>query len=368
VQVFGLDLDLGLLAVPFTMFWLLGAVNSLNLIDGMDGLLGSVGLILSLTLAVMAALLGQWATAVVAVALAGGLIGFLRYNFPPASVFLGDSGSMVIGLILGTLAILGSFKAPATIVLAMPVALLTLPIFDTAAAIIRRKLTGRSIYTTDRGHLHHCLQRSGLSRPTILLLVAGFCLLTGAGVVASRAFDNDWFALLTGVAVVAILVVTRLFGHAEALLIKERLTGLASRLFGKSSPQARQLSVRLQGSADWKSLWSRLTHLADDLNLEQVRLNVNAPMLHEGYHARWDRAVPLPEDAHVWRVEVPLTAHGIDVGRLELVGPHDDVPVWRKIEAFTGVIDLLNEAIPAPAPRVEPRSARDEELSLAASR
>ena len=82
-------------------------------------------------------------------ALAGALLGFLRYNFPPASIFLGDAGSMLVGLVLGTLAIESSLKTPATIVLSFPVALLALPIFDTTAAIVRRKLTGRSLYSTD---------------------------------------------------------------------------------------------------------------------------------------------------------------------------------------------------------------------------
>src|SRR5439155_8367461 len=140
---------------------LLGAINSLNLIDGMDGLLGSVGLILSLALAVMAALAGHWGAAAVAVALAGALLGFLPFNLPPASVFLGDSGSMLVGLVLGTLAIQSSLKAPATIALATPVALLILPIFDTTVAILLRTMTGRSLYTTDRGHLLHRLLRFG---------------------------------------------------------------------------------------------------------------------------------------------------------------------------------------------------------------
>ena len=165
VRLFDWHLDLGLLAVPFTLFWLLGAINALNLLDGMDGLLGSVGGIVSLALGAMALMQGDAATAAVAVALAGALLGFLRYNFPPATVFLGDCGSMLIGLAVGVLAIQSSLKGPATRGPggaggpAHPADL------RHAAAILRRKLTGRSIYTTDRGHLHHCLLRRGLSRP-----------------------------------------------------------------------------------------------------------------------------------------------------------------------------------------------------------
>src|SRR5262249_41039564 len=150
-------------------------------------------------------------------------LGFLRYNLPPATVFLGDSGSMLIGLILGTLAIESSLKAPATVALTAPVALLVLPIFDTTVAILRRTLTGRSLYATDRGHLHPCLWRSGLSTGGVFFLVAFFCLRVAPGALASRAFHNDWTALLPALTVISFLPLPRLFGHAELVLVKERI-------------------------------------------------------------------------------------------------------------------------------------------------
>src|SRR5205085_2901248 len=140
IGLLGMHVDLGLLAAPFTVFWLLGAINSLNLIDGMDGLLGSIGVIVTLSMAVMALLVGQWLAACVAAALAGALLGFLCFNFPPAAIFMGDCGSMLVGLVVGVLAIQSSLKGPATVALAGPLALLVIPIFDTSAAIVRRKL------------------------------------------------------------------------------------------------------------------------------------------------------------------------------------------------------------------------------------
>src|SRR5262249_37584270 len=105
VRLFDWHVELGLLSLPFTVFWLLGAVNALNLLDGMDGLLGTVGGIISLALGVMALMHGNVAAAAVAFALGGAVLGFLPYNFPPASIFLGDCGSMLIGLAVGVLAI-----------------------------------------------------------------------------------------------------------------------------------------------------------------------------------------------------------------------------------------------------------------------
>jgi UDP-GlcNAc:undecaprenyl-phosphate GlcNAc-1-phosphate transferase len=375
VQVFGWDLDLGPLAMPFTLFWLLGAINSINLLDGMDGLLGSIGVIVCLTLATLAAASDNWAAAAVAVALGGALVGFLRYNLPPASIFLGDCGSMVVGLVIGTLAIQGSLKAPTTIVLAAPVVLLTLPLFDTAAAILRRKLTGRSIYTTDRGHLHHCLLRSGLSRSRVLMVVSLLCLSTALSVLASRAFDNDLIAILTGASVVAILIVTRLFGHAETVLVHQSLLAMGTAIFrGRKGLLPRQLEVRLQGSVAWTRLWRRLTTHAAEVNLRVLRLDVNAPSLHESYHARWDRWTEVGEFPNHWRAEIPLRAHGISVGTLEVAGPQDDEPVWRKILAVTGLLEefaleLSMEALDLAAEAREtrnPRAAAEGALRLVA--
>lgn len=339
VRIFGLHIDLGWLGIPFTMFFLLGAINSLNLIDGMDGLLGSVGVISSMALAAMAFLLGPphlWAV-VVALALAGALIGFLRHNLPPASMFMGDAGSMLVGLILGALAIHCSLKAPATIALALPVGLLILPIFDTAAAIVRRKLTGRSIYTTDRGHLHHCLLRGGLSTRWALAVVALCCIVACAGVLTSQAFENDWLALIAAGSVVAVLITTRLFGYAEFMLIKGRLLCMLS-------PAHRgQLEVRLQGTVAWKDLWHALLVRAAELNLRQLLLDVNAPALHEGYHARWDRPIEENDERPLWHVELPMTARGLSVGRLVLAGLPDDQPVWKKIAILMEVVEDFNE-------------------------
>ena len=350
IRLFDWQLELGPLAAPFTAFWLLGAINSLNLIDGMDGLLSSVGLIISLALAVMAGLAGQWAAACVAVALAGGLIGFLWYNFPPASIFLGDCGSMLVGLVVGVLAIHGSLKGAATIALAAPLAVLTIPIFDTAAAITRRKLTGRSIYTTDRGHLHHCLLRRGLSSRRVLLLVSCSCVVTVTGALASLALGNELFALITALAVVGILVAARLFGYVEFLLVKQHLGALVASLWRRPAVgQARQRQVRLQGSADWGELWGRLTARARQLNLKTVRLDVNAPALYESYHARWDLPGDGTRPTGLWHADIPLVAGRQAVGRLEITGQRDHESVGMKITILCELVEQWEAAVAALA-------------------
>jgi UDP-GlcNAc:undecaprenyl-phosphate GlcNAc-1-phosphate transferase len=339
LHLFDWEIDLGLLAVPFTAFVLLGAINSLNLIDGMDGLLSSVGLMICVGLGAMALVNGHVMTACVAFALAGALLGFLRYNFPPASIFLGDSGSMLIGLTVGVLAIQSALKGPAAVALATPGALLIIPILDTTAAILRRKLTGRSIYSTDRSHLHHCLLNRGLGVHKALLIVSGCCLLTVIGTLASLFFKNELVAVLSALTVVAILALTRLFGHTELGLVVQRLRGLLASLVHRRAPGVpRESEWRLQGTVDWKALWVQIVACGNELNLRRIRLDVNAPAINEGYHARWDRDHKESEEAVLWKADLPLAVRGRSIGQMEVVGERDDKPVWRKLEALARLV------------------------------
>jgi UDP-GlcNAc:undecaprenyl-phosphate GlcNAc-1-phosphate transferase len=355
IRLFDRIIPLGPLAIPFTVFWLLGAINSLNLIDGMDGLLGSLGFIICASLALMAKFVGQDQAAIIATTMAGSLLAFLCFNFPPATIFLGDAGSMLIGLVVGVLAIESSLKGPATVALAVPAALLVIPILDTSAAIVRRKFTGRSIYTTDRGHLHHMLLRHGLSNRGVLLLVGGLSAMASLGALGSLYLNNEFFAVLAVLAVAGLLLVTRLFGHAEFLLIKERLLAVWFVLrHGNDGGRVHQLVVRLQGSADWNELWKHVTTYAEQLELASVCLDVNAPALHEGYHARWGRVQSDVENPSFWRAEIPLAAGGQVVGRLEITGLRDDEPVWEKIALAGKIIEdveaVLTSLTAPPAP------------------
>jgi UDP-GlcNAc:undecaprenyl-phosphate GlcNAc-1-phosphate transferase len=343
VHLLGADFDLGVMAIPFTAFLLLGAINSLNLIDGMDGLLGSVAFILCLALGAMAWFGGRDVTACVAFALAGSLLAFLCFNFPPATLFMGDSGSMVIGLTVGVLAIHGSLKTPTTVALATPAALLAIPLFDTLAAVVRRKLTGRSIYCTDRAHLHHLLLRRLEHPRRVLLVVSCCCLVTAAGAFAGVLLRNELIGLGTAVAVVALLTGTRLFGHAELLLVKTRLARLVVSFFpARGAGQFRRMDVHLQGTHNWKALLDEVAARAFGLNLQTVRLDISAPALHEEYHARWDRFEE--SDALLWRAEIPLVVGERTVGSLFVSGHPGPEPLWAKVAALTEMIEAFGKA------------------------
>jgi UDP-GlcNAc:undecaprenyl-phosphate GlcNAc-1-phosphate transferase len=224
--------------------------------------------------------------------------------------------------------------------------LLTIPIFDTLTAIVRRKLTGRSIYATDRGHIHHCLLKSGLSTGRALLWLATLCLLAVFGVLASLAASNELFAVVAALTVVGILVVGRLFAYAEFLLIKERLSALwASGLGPGSEKKAHQIAVQLQGSVDWNELWSSLTAAAERLNLSNLCLDVNIPALHEGYHARWSRLDEQETAPALWRVELPLLAGEYPVGRLEIAGSRDGEPMADKVAVLADLAAQIEKSV-----------------------
>jgi len=167
---------------------------------------------------------------------------------------------------------------------------------------------------------------------------------TGAGALASLALNNEWVAVASAVAVVGILVVNRLFGHAELSLVGQRLASLAKSLLRVGNRQSpREMKVRLQGSVDWQELWDNMVSCAFQLNLTAVRLDVNAPAMNEGYHARWDRPHEAVEGAALWRAEVPLLAHGKPFGRLEMMGAQDEEPVWQKIAQLARLVEEFEE-------------------------
>jgi UDP-GlcNAc:undecaprenyl-phosphate GlcNAc-1-phosphate transferase len=348
IAVFGWQIDLGLLAIPLTYFWFIGAINSLNLLDGIDGLATMLGIILVGTFAALAVMVGRPEVAVIALAFAGALCGFMRFNFPPASIFLGDAGSMLIGLVVGTLAIHGSLKGPGTVLLAVPLAVWTLPILDSAAAILRRKLTGRSIYSTDRGHLHHRLMERLGSNRKVLALVAVCSVATSGAALASVSLKADLVAVLVCAAVVVVLAVTGFFGRAESALIWKRISDLGrslSPVTAEDRGTSSEDTVRLQGSREWDILWKMLTESAEKLHLRKIHLDLNLPMLHEGFNATWESHDPQNPEMH-WQVDIPLVVNCCPAGRLTVVGERNGVPAAHDIECVLEVVDSIEAELP----------------------
>lgn len=169
------------LSVPLTLLWYLGMMNAINFIDGLDGLLSGFTAISCTFLFAIALTKGNPVVALVVIALAGSALGFLPFNFNPARVILGDTGSLFIGYVFATVAIIGTAKTAIAVGLLAPLVVLALPIIDTAAAIYRRARSGKSITEADRGHFHHQLIfRYGLNVRQAVLLIYAICIVLGA--------------------------------------------------------------------------------------------------------------------------------------------------------------------------------------------
>ena len=170
-------------SIPITVLWIVGVTNAVNLIDGLDGLAVGISSIATFSLFFIAILAGEPTVALISAALAGGCLGFLPYNFNPAKIFMGDTGSTFLGFILSVICIQGLFKGYAIISFLIPFLILGLPIFDTGMAIARRIHDKRPIMGADRGHLHHKLIDMGFSQKQTVAILYVIAMLLGLSAV-----------------------------------------------------------------------------------------------------------------------------------------------------------------------------------------
>lgn len=170
-----------------TVLWIVGITNTINLIDGLDGLAAGLAAIASLCVAYVAYINGMYPVSGAMLAVAGGALGFLPYNFYPAKIFLGDGGSLFLGFMMAALSVVGPLKSSTVIAVVIPVIVLGIPIFDTFFAILRRIVNRRPIMEADKGHLHHKLMASGYGQRRAVLMLYGISGIMGvAAVLISR--------------------------------------------------------------------------------------------------------------------------------------------------------------------------------------
>lgn len=186
------------LSVVITIIWLIGVSNAVNLIDGLDGLAGGVSLISAVTLGIVCLLTANNMYAIVAFILVASIIGFLKYNFYPASIFMGDTGALFLGFVLGELSVLGTLKGAAFITLLLPVLVLGVPIFDTLWSILRRLISGKPVMTADKNHLHHRLLKNGFSHRNAVLFIYCLSAILGVTAILVRSFSIKGSILIVG--------------------------------------------------------------------------------------------------------------------------------------------------------------------------
>lgn len=347
----------GLFAIFIVYFWILGAINSVNLLDGADGFAGTLGFVVSLAMTVIAMFAsGKYVECIIAASLAGSIGGFLMFNLPPAKIYLGDAGSMLIGLLLGALAISTSLKEQAFYALVAPVAILTIPILDSVVAITRRKLTGRGIYAVDRGHIHHSLLRQGLSPRMAVLWMFVLCSTTAIGGAISFVTRESEFAIISVALVVGFLVAGRVFGFAEFSMVGRKASAIAFSFLRRGQRHNHDgcEQYQLQGTRDWGQLFQAARDFAEKHGYQKVAMDINAPWIHESYHATWkSHKNRFSESADEWSANFPLIIGDRIYGRIELLASADQCDAYRSLPQL---IEMLETSGPAliEAPVVSP--------------
>jgi UDP-GlcNAc:undecaprenyl-phosphate GlcNAc-1-phosphate transferase len=286
-----------------TVIWLVGCTNAFNLIDGMDGLAAGVGLVATVAMLIAALTQGNMPLALATMPLAGCLLGFLRYNFNPASVFLGDSGSLLIGFLLGCYGALWSEKSVTLIALTVPLLALSIPLLDVILSVLRRYLRNRPIFAPDRGHIHHKLLDRGFTPKTAVLTIYGFC---SVGAILSLLMSS-LHSQFSGLIVIAFCAMAW-FGirHLEygefAMAGRMFLQGRFRRIID-SETKLLDFEKALGQTANMEECWREMVAWSREFGFQGIQMSVNGTILEDfGTHDAkgvWELRIPLPDAQYV---------------------------------------------------------------------
>jgi UDP-GlcNAc:undecaprenyl-phosphate GlcNAc-1-phosphate transferase len=267
-------LTLGPAGFLVTLFWFLGCMNIWNLIDGMDGLASGVALLVTGTLMLVALHLDNIGPALLAAALAGSLAGFLLYNWHPACIFLGDCGSLLIGLLIGVIGIQGSMKSSATVALLLPLLAMGLPISDTAMAIFRRWVRNLPLTLGDRKHIHHLLIGLGLDPRQAAALLYCFSAFLCGSVLLGVALNNEWLALTLAIMGALAFLVILTSRRDELTLLRSDFTARMTR--GRQERLAARVAFetiqRIELSESRTRVWEWLRDAASRLGCRRLEV------------------------------------------------------------------------------------------------
>jgi UDP-GlcNAc:undecaprenyl-phosphate GlcNAc-1-phosphate transferase len=286
-----------------TVIWLVGCANAFNLIDGVDGLAAGIGLVATVTMLIAALTQGNLPLALATMPLAGCLLGFLRYNFNRASVYLGDSGSLLIGFLLGCFGALWSEKSVTLVALTAPVLALSVPLLDVLLSISRRFLRNRPIFQADRGHIHHKLLDRGLSPRAAVLTMYGFCTLVAIMSLLASALHNQFSGLVVVVFCAAACVGVRHLEYAEFVTAGRMFLRGRFRLIIDAETRLMDFEKALARATDVQECWSKILAGSREFKFQGVRLNLDGQMF-ENFGAcdaerLWELRIPLPDSQYV---------------------------------------------------------------------
>ena len=326
-------IDLGLWSWPVTVFWLVALTNLINLIDGVDGLAGGICLMLMILLVYVGG--GTGDLSFIAAGMAGALLGFLWFNFPPARIYMGDGGAYFLGFLIGCKTIVGSQKGTIFAALTAPLFVLALPILDTGLAILRRGLRGLPLFRADRRHIHHHLLDSGLSRRHVVLVTYAFtAVFLGLGFVAFW-WHGQHLAILLGLGALITLLAAGQMNFSREWFAVGRVLGNSVSMRAEiqyALAQTRWLAMEGNRSQSIAAICEDTVFIARKLGFDTLRIR-----LEDGEQA-WQLTSMTGGDRRL--LQHPLPGHRYCFIELGLVLPKAGVSVPKE---FTILSELLAE-------------------------
>ena len=306
--------------LPLTILWVIAITNAFNLIDGLDGLAAGSALFSTLVVFVVALLGNLPLISLIALALAGATLGFLRYNFNPATIFLGDCGSLFIGFMLSALALYGAQKAPTIIAVAIPVVSFGLPILETSLSVVRRLISGRPVFTADREHIHHKLLQRGLSHRQVVIVLYGVSALFALLSLFLLWPTGSTLGLVLAVLGTGIWIGVQHLGYLEFGEIRR----VAQRTIEQPQIFVNNLGIRrateeLKSAKDFQQVCDILTAAFDANDFDAFELRAEFPSAARGFHLvepsgpphlRWKKAGNFVEFGSTWRISLDLVSPG----------------------------------------------------------
>ncbi|MGO9262261.1 MAG: MraY family glycosyltransferase [Bryobacteraceae bacterium] len=346
-----------------TVTWLILCANAFNLIDGIDGLATGVGVTATLTILVAGMLHGDVTLGLATAPLAGCLLGFLRYNFNPASIFLGDSGSLVLGFLLGAYGVIWTQKAATMLGLAAPVMALALPLLEVALSIVRRFLRNEPIFLADRGHIHHRLLDRGLTPRRAALLLYGAGTVGAVLSLLESVIQNRYAGLVILLFAAVAWVGVHHLGYVEFEVTRRFLwAGLRPMLSAHVKLRALERSLRLAGSVE--QCWHALDHGARSLGYSSITARLKG--------VRFFGAADRASSAAHWQIRLNLPERDfVNIAQRDAGGPGgtpQPVLLVPFIEVVRRVLPAKLAELDVPVPRAGAMEADLANLAAAVER
>ena len=361
-EILGFRFEFGPISYLITVFWFVLLINAVNLIDGLDGLAGGIIFFVCAVMALLTFWREEFRTTILFVALGGSVLGFLRYNFNPASIFLGDGGSYFLGYVMAGLAIKGAIKSEVGLAAMIPLLALGIPLFDTILSPLRRFLTGKRLFQPDNGHLHHRLLAKGLSAKSVVwvfyLITLSLCLVALLLVNIRNEQVGLFFIALGAASIVGV----RKFGYFEYLAY-DKVYGWLRDLSDEAGISSNRrtflsLQIDISRSKDINELWQHMTRALEMLSIDDAAFYLNKMLIDGASRDQADRVddeiykerrvTPYHEASVVNRKSPPqLRWHRKEFNLEETLGGRCflriEIPLIGKTKINFGVLAILKD-------------------------